>query len=257
VSDLAALVLAAGAGTRLRPLTLLRPKALCPVGNVPLLDRVLATLPCRGPDDVAVNAHHLAEQIVAHVGARAHLSVEQPRALGTAGAVGALRDWVAGRGLLVANADAYTSGVDVEAFVSTWDGERPQVLVVPAGERRVDFGGRWRFAGMSLLPWTATSRLAPEPAGLYEAVWREAEAAGRLGVVPTGAFFVDCGSPADYLRANLHASGGESVVGAGARVEGELVRSVVWPGGVVRRGERLVEAIRVGEDLTVDASLAG
>lgn len=257
MSDLAALVLAAGAGTRLRPLTLLRPKALCPVGNVPLLDRALAALPCRGPDDVAVNAHHLAEQIVAHVGTRAHLSVEQPRALGTAGAVGALREWIAGRGLLVTNSDAYLAGADVAAFVGGWDGERPQVLVVPAGERRADFGGVWRFAGMSLLPWADASRLPPEPAGLYEVVWREAEAAGRLGVVPTGAFFVDCGTPSDYLRANLHASGGDSVVGAGARVEGELVRAVVWPGGVVRRGERLVEAIRVGDDLTVDASLAG
>jgi ADP-glucose pyrophosphorylase len=41
------------------------------------------------------------------------------------------------------------------------------------------------------------------------------------------------------------------VVGEGAVVEGELVRSVVWPGGVVRRGERLVDAVRVGTEITV------
>jgi MurNAc alpha-1-phosphate uridylyltransferase len=41
MTELCAIVLAAGAGTRLRPLTLLRPKALCPVGNRPLLDRAL------------------------------------------------------------------------------------------------------------------------------------------------------------------------------------------------------------------------
>jgi hypothetical protein len=72
-------------------------------------------------------------------------------------------------------------------------------------------------------------------------------------VVPQAGPYFDCGTPADYLAANLEASGGRSVVGAGARVDGELVRSVVWPGGVVHRGERLVESIRVGETLTVDA----
>ena len=57
VGELAAVVLAAGAGTRLRPLTWLRPKALCPVENVPLVDltvgwaRVITSA-------VAVNVHH-------------------------------------------------------------------------------------------------------------------------------------------------------------------------------------------------------
>ncbi len=44
------------------------------------------------------------------------------------------------------------------------------------------------------------------------------------------------------------------MVGPGAVVDGTLVRSVVWPGGKVGRGEVLVDAIRVGETLTVDAS---
>ena len=95
---LAALVLAAGAGKRLRPLTLLRPKPLCPVAaTTPLdlaLDRVTPYVP---PGSTAVNAHHLADQIVAHVGDRAHVSVEAPVALGTAGAVGALRGWLGAR----------------------------------------------------------------------------------------------------------------------------------------------------------------
>jgi MurNAc alpha-1-phosphate uridylyltransferase len=41
------------------------------------------------------------------------------------------------------------------------------------------------------------------------------------------------------------------VVGAGAEVHGTLERSVVWPGGVVRPGEHLVDAVRVGDWLTV------
>ena len=58
----AGVVLAAGAGTRLRPLTDLRPKALCPVGGRPLvdlaLDRLAAEVGGLGPQWLAVNAHH-------------------------------------------------------------------------------------------------------------------------------------------------------------------------------------------------------
>lgn len=110
MGDLCAVVLAAGEGRRLRPLTELLPKALCPVGNVALLDRALdrvAALGLTGPADVAVNACYLAGRVVEHVGDRAHLSVEPGDPLGTSGGVGNLRDWVAGRGVLVVNADAY------------------------------------------------------------------------------------------------------------------------------------------------------
>src|SRR5438105_1910026 len=97
--SLAAIVLGAGAGTRLRPLTRVRPKVLCPVGNVPLLDVNLARVRAvvgDGPDRVAVNAHHHADAVVAHVGDRAHVSVEPGEALGTAGGVARLRPWLDG-----------------------------------------------------------------------------------------------------------------------------------------------------------------
>jgi hypothetical protein len=42
-----------------------------------------------------------------------------------------------------------------------------------------------------------------------------------------------------------------AVVGAGARVHGALTRAVVWPGGYVAPHEHLVDAVRVGSDLTV------
>src|SRR5690606_28917010 len=103
----------------------------------------------------------------------------------------------------------------------------------------------------SLLPPGVVAGLPAGPSGLYETCWRPAAAAGRLDVVGSGAAFVDCGRPADYLAANLAASGGRSVVGEGATVDGTLVRSVVWPGGVVHPGERLVDAIRVGAHMTV------
>jgi MurNAc alpha-1-phosphate uridylyltransferase len=247
-TGLAAVVLAAGAGTRLRPLTDVRPKALCPVDNVALVDWALERVQ-PFTDRVAVNVHHGRAAMEAHLGGRVHLSIEEPEALGTAGALGALRDWIGGRPTLAVNADAWHR-FDLAGLVEGWDGERPRLLVVedPA---RGDFGP-WRFCGASLLPWSEVRGLPAEPLGLYEASWGRHWAEGRLDLVPWSGAYFDCGTPPSYLAANLAASGGLSVVGPGAKVEGELVRSVVWPGGVVRRGERLVDAIRVGADLTVD-----
>jgi N-acetyl-alpha-D-muramate 1-phosphate uridylyltransferase len=239
---LAAVVLAAGRGERLRPLTDLRPKPLCPVGNVTLLDRNLAVAAEVTPY-AAVNACHLADQVVAHVGHRAHVEVERD-ALGTAGAIGNLRGWLDGRDALVLNGDAYRPG-SLRDFVDGWDGERVRLLVV-RDEDRGDFG-EWRYAGAALHPWAAIADLEAKPSGLYEVLWRQVEPE----LVPWEGTFVDCGTVRDYLAANMHASGGASVVGAGARVEGEVVRSVVWPNAVVRHGERLVDAVRTETGLTV------
>lgn len=255
----AGVVLAAGAGTRLRPLTLLRPKALCPVAGVPLLDHALARsadVTGQGPAHLAVNAHHLADQVTAHVGDRAHVSIERPQALGTAGAVGALRGWVDGRPVLLSNADSYLAGdlADLAHLLTGWDGERCRLLVVPAAaDAPPDFPGSsgsaqgWRYVGACLLPWSAVRDLREEPAGLYEVLWAAELAAGRLELVTADGVAVDCGTPADYLRANLHASGGASVIGRGAVVHGQLTRSVVWDGAVVRPDEHLVDTVRAGD----------
>ena len=74
-----AVVLAAGEGARLRPLTEATPKALCPIGNVALLDRAFARLArhrLSGPALVAVNACYLAAEVAGYVGGRAYVSVE-------------------------------------------------------------------------------------------------------------------------------------------------------------------------------------
>jgi N-acetyl-alpha-D-muramate 1-phosphate uridylyltransferase len=253
-ADLAALVLAAGEGKRLRPLTALRPKPLCPVARTTLLDLAFERVATAvSPESTAVNAHHLADQIVEHVAGRAHVSVEQPEALGTAGAVGALRGWLEGRDLLITNGDVcFDRPVDLAAFVAEWDHERPRLLVVSDLERP-DFDGCWRFAGVSLLPATIAARLRPEPTGLYEVVWRHA----ALDLMPIDAAYIDCADPSSYLAANLLLSDGDSVVGKGATVDGEIERCVVWPGATVHHGERLVEAIRArdrdGHDVTVAA----
>jgi N-acetyl-alpha-D-muramate 1-phosphate uridylyltransferase len=249
-SELCAVVLAAGLGTRLRPLTLLRPKSLCPVGNVPLLD--LARESVRPfADDVAVNVHHLADQVRAHLaGTPVVVSDESGGLLESAGAIGHLRGWIAGRPVLVRNADAYlTSGL--ADLVRGWDGMRPRILAVPRTHDS-DFG-RWQYVGACLLPAADAARMPDAPASLNDLVWRPAWERGELEIVEATGRFVDCGTPHDYLQANLIASGGQSVVGDGAVVLGRIERVVVWPGSTVGPDESLVDCIRAGADVTVRA----
>jgi MurNAc alpha-1-phosphate uridylyltransferase len=86
-----AMVLAAGLGTRMRPLTDTKPKPLVAVAGRPLLDHVLDRLADAGVERAVVNVHYLAEQIVAHVATRTRprvtVSDERGLLLGTGGGV--------------------------------------------------------------------------------------------------------------------------------------------------------------------------
>ena len=81
-----AMVLAAGLGTRLRPLTDNRPKALVEIDGRPLLEIALARLRSFGINDVIVNAHHFAEQIAGYLRARQNfgMRIEISRAVSVA-----------------------------------------------------------------------------------------------------------------------------------------------------------------------------
>ena len=61
------MILAAGLGTRLKPLTDTMPKALVPVGGTPLLDIIIRKLHSQGYDRFVVNVHHFAQQIIDHL----------------------------------------------------------------------------------------------------------------------------------------------------------------------------------------------
>lgn len=253
--DLAAVVLAAGRGSRLSPLTDRVPKPLLTVDNREMLaaalDRVASVT-----DSIAVNAHHLADQI-AEAARRlrpgVHVSFERERLLGTAGALWQLRDWIAGRPVLVTNSDMWLSG-PIDHLLDGWDGTRPRLLVTDLG-RPADFG-TYRFVGASLVPAVLAARLQAEPDGLYEAVWRAAHAAGELEFVLAQGEAFDCGTPAEFIHANLRAAGARAVIAPDAHVHGEVDRSVVLSGGVVAPGERLVGAIRDRYGNTMSADLA-
>jgi hypothetical protein len=196
--------------------------------------------------EVAVNAHHRAPALVAHLAGRAHVSAEASP-LGTAGALGNLRDWIDGRDVLVHNVDSWHDA-DLVQFAAGWDRSRPRLLAVER-QSSADFGLR-QYAGVALLPWHDVARLSAEPTGLYEVSWRDRSPEELELIDHPGAFF-DCGTPARYLAANLAASGGAAVVGSGARAEGGLLRSVVWPGAHVWPGEELRDAIRASDQVTV------
>lgn len=278
-SELAGLVLAAGAGTRLRPLSDERPKPLCPVGFDPLLDGALTRVAeALGADaGLAVNLCHGATMVDAHLAAgpwdRVHRSFE-PVALGTAGAVAPLRGWLDGRGLLIVNGDTWCPA-GLHGFVAAWDGERIAVAV----HGSPPLHGRSPIVA-SILPWNDARGVQPVPAGLWERFWRDRLTADVIEVAGVAGPFVDCATVADYLQANLGwlATGSSgiaagsavhptatvtagavvigSVIGAGATVAGRVDRCVVWPGAQIGPDEDLSDIVRTdsGRTFKADAS---
>lgn len=106
-----AMVLAAGFGTRLAPLTHTTPKPLLPVAGVPFLEHGLALLRAGGIREVVVNLHHLGDQIERHVGdgARFGLSVRYSREatiLDTGGGIKHAEPLLAGEPFVVVNGDS-------------------------------------------------------------------------------------------------------------------------------------------------------
>ncbi|GIL00707.1 MAG: mannose-1-phosphate guanylyltransferase [Alphaproteobacteria bacterium] len=127
-----ALLLAAGLGTRLRPLTLTTPKCLVPIHATPLLDIWLDHLFAAGIERVLINTHWLADTVRSHVAAspwrdRVDL-VHEDELLGTAGTVLANRDWLGDRPFLLAHADNLTD-FDVAEFLRRHAGRPPACVM--------------------------------------------------------------------------------------------------------------------------------
>src|SRR5689334_18308624 len=88
------MVLAAGLGSRLGELSSERPKPLLPVADVPLIKYVLALLAGHGVREVAINLHHLGEQIVHEVNDPTIHWSRESEILGTGGGVKRVADWL-------------------------------------------------------------------------------------------------------------------------------------------------------------------
>jgi mannose-1-phosphate guanylyltransferase len=108
------MIMAAGLGTRLRPLTHLMPKPMAPVLNIPVMEHIVALLERHGFDEIVTNLSYMPEAIRERLGDGSRLGVrlsysEEAEPLGTAGGVGRARDFLAGsESFLVISGDALT-----------------------------------------------------------------------------------------------------------------------------------------------------
>jgi mannose-1-phosphate guanylyltransferase len=114
-----ALILAAGFGTRLRPVTNKYPKPLCPVFGIPLLDLAYHRVEDAGIKSIAVNTHHLADSVKKHCESNwlnIDLISHEPIIRGTGGSVFPLIDWLEGDDLLIYNGDIL-SNIDLNQLI--------------------------------------------------------------------------------------------------------------------------------------------
>lgn len=109
-----AMILAAGLGTRLRPLTSKKPKALVPVGNKAVIDRVIHYLMGHNISEIIVNAHHHHQQIVNYLDGNRSFGINiqvriEPEILGTGGGIKNVTDFWRDEPFIVMNADIMTN----------------------------------------------------------------------------------------------------------------------------------------------------
>ncbi|MBA7599534.1 Glucose-1-phosphate thymidylyltransferase [subsurface metagenome] len=121
-----AIVLAAGLGTRMRPLTFTKPKFLLPVAGKPALDHVLLLLRNAGIDEIAMIVGYGREQIVERYGDGSELGVKlkylhQKKLLGTANAVSLAKDFVSGESFIVMNGDTLIDQESLNALLKRYE----------------------------------------------------------------------------------------------------------------------------------------
>ncbi len=132
-----AMVLAAGLGTRLRPLTEKRPKALVEVAGRSLIDRALDRLVAAGVSRAVVNLHHHAETLHRHLAGRRDIDIvcsdESGELLDTGGGVTKALALLGSAPFLVVNADAlWLDGTrdTLQRLAEAWDGRRMDALML-------------------------------------------------------------------------------------------------------------------------------
>ena len=214
-----AILLAAGLGTRMRPLTETRPKPLVTLAGLPLIDHVIAPFVAEGVSHFAVNAHYLADQMEAAVdalplrfpGRRFRLSREDDALLGTGGGARAALDAVASDPLLVANTDAFWRAGDdapLKRMADRCDADPDAVVLLcahparalgfrrshdfclnPRGTVTLDTGLPVIFAGVTLLGRAAFKGMPDGPFAMNRVFDRALEMDRLKGVLLNADWF--------------------------------------------------------------------
>ncbi len=284
-----ALVLTAGLGTRLRPLTDHRAKPALPVGDEALVCRVLRQLAAQGIREAILNLHHLPATVARAVGdgggtgLRVRYSWEQPRLLGSAGGIRHALPLVEGDTLLVVNGD---SMCDLPLPTLVADHQESGALVtlglMPHPARRkyggvllsadgvvTGFPGRaseahtWHYPGIQVVERRAFERLPDnEPAESVREVY-PALMAARQGCVRGRVFeasWVDVGTLDDYVSTCSELAGDDAgnVIGRSAGIDptAVLVRTVVWSGGRVEAACHLTACVVTDEAVVPAGTVA-
>ena len=268
------LILAAGLGTRLRPLTSEIPKPLVRVYDKSILEIQMERAKSLGDVRLHANAHYLADQIVSE-GKRLGFEkvwVETPEILGTAGPL--RRIYAAGYrgGLLIMNGDAYCN-FDLGAFVrnarnrcevallavdfpkvNTFRVGADGCLVGVAGRFGSEEGSAATFSGISWYSDEALSRIRDGEFDIRE-FWKQEIAAGRAPFVDMSqlhATWIDMGSPEGLMaavEARLAECGrdkNEAVVEPGVVIPDgvKIAHSVIFKGAEIQPGETIENEIR-------------
>jgi mannose-1-phosphate guanylyltransferase len=268
-----ALVLTAGRGSRLDPLTRLVAKPAVPLGDRSLIERVLGWLARQQFRDVVLNLHHRPATITTIVGDGTHLGLsvryswEQPL-LGSAGGPRRALPLMRTDEFAIVNGDTLCdfdlrpmidahrrSSADVTmAVLPNSDPNYYNGIVIDDKDAVTGFvtrgqaAGSWHFIGVQI----ANARIFQDVedgvptdtiAGIYRDVIRSAP--GRIRVWRATTSFVDVGTPRDYLRAALQwPPGGDAAAGAGGT--SRLVRSILWPGATLASGVDLEDCVVIG-----------
>ena len=224
--QMSAVIMAGGAGTRLRPLTEGTPKPMLPVGDRPLMERTLERLRGAGIDRVSVTTHYLADKITGHFGDGerfgVHLEyVAEDRPLGTAGALRLIQPPPT-EPLLVINGDILTAvdfqkllafhrehHADATICVRKYDLEVPYGVIGCNGPfvRAIREKPMEQFlvnAGIYLLEPETLSRIPEnERFDMTELIQRLIDENRRVVSFPIVEYWLDVGRLADYERAQV------------------------------------------------------
>lgn len=230
-----AMVLAAGLGTRMRPLTNDRPKALVEVAGKPLIDHMLDRLAEVGVETAVVNVHWFADRLEQHLAGRERpkivISDERALLLETGGGLKRARKLLGDEPCWVANIDSvWTQPTDnLKALAEAWDPERMDVLLLlarreasigfeGAGDFFLSDDGRLTFRGEApSAPFaymgvhiTKPGIVADEPRGPFSLtrVWRRLAEQGRLYGQVLDGFWMHVGDPASRAEAEAKLADG-------------------------------------------------